>query len=281
MYVWCDLGGRRLVCERERVMTAKDECSARPLSKRKADVKSSRNEAATSRAKDLSSLTKKPRIPSAKKTQVGAIPPSSARVKQLDGAGKKIGSMRNIWDVPLKPPVDKLGDRDMLRELGVDSALLTSLKVRMAADKKTKELFAKAEGSSTTLMADLQVDKSSLARDAGMSERVVVAAETIRNSSAIAPTSAADLFEAITDAYKLGYLDCTNGSAPFYAIGDKDIEMHCPNLPPVQREQVNTVDMKKAEEQEAQEAGGAAKSMANHVDAEKAADQGSPASILE
>ncbi|CAL2271265.1 unnamed protein product [Prunus armeniaca] len=43
-------------------------------------------------------------------------------------------------------------------------------------------------------------------------------------------------FEDITDAYKLGYLDCTNGSAPFYAIGDKDIEMLCSNLLPIQSE---------------------------------------------
>ncbi|CAL9001333.1 unnamed protein product, partial [Prunus brigantina] len=41
--------------------------------------------------------------------------------------------------------------------------------------------------------------------------------------------------EAAMDAYKLGYLDCTNGNHPFYAIGDEDIEMLCPNLLPVQK----------------------------------------------
>ncbi|CAL9011642.1 unnamed protein product [Prunus brigantina] len=43
-------------------------------------------------------------------------------------------------------------------------------------------------------------------------------------------------FEATMDAYKLGYLDATNGDDPFYAIGDGDIEMLCPNLLLVQSE---------------------------------------------
>ncbi|CAL2239634.1 unnamed protein product [Prunus armeniaca] len=46
---------------------------------------------------------KKPRIPSAEKTQVGVVPSSSARVKHLVGAdNKKIGGIRNIRDAPLK-----------------------------------------------------------------------------------------------------------------------------------------------------------------------------------
>ncbi|KAI5313525.1 hypothetical protein L3X38_042701 [Prunus dulcis] len=32
-------------------------------------------------------------------------------------------------------------------------------------------------------------------------------------------------FEVTMDAHKLGYLDCTNGDDPFYAIGDGDIVM--------------------------------------------------------
>ena len=69
----------------------------------------------TSRANDVSSLRKKPRILSVEKIQVGDVPPSSARVKHLVGAdSKQIGDMRNIWDVPPKPPADKLGDRDLL-----------------------------------------------------------------------------------------------------------------------------------------------------------------------
>ncbi|CAL2239411.1 unnamed protein product [Prunus armeniaca] len=41
--------------------------------------------------------------------------------------------------------------------------------------------------------------------------------------------------EATMDAYKLGYLDRTNGNHPFYAIRDEDIEMFCPDLLRVQR----------------------------------------------
>ncbi|XP_034229461.1 heat shock protein 83-like [Prunus dulcis] len=71
--------------------------------------------AATSHAKDVSPLRKKPRIPSVEKSQVEAIPPSSTRVKHLVGAdSNQIGDMRNIRDVPLKLPADKLGDRDLL-----------------------------------------------------------------------------------------------------------------------------------------------------------------------
>ncbi|CAL8993026.1 unnamed protein product, partial [Prunus brigantina] len=60
--------------------------------------------------------------------------------------------------------------------------------------------------------------------------------------------------EATMDTYKLGYLDCTNGNDPFYAIGDKDIKMLCPDLLPVQSEQVNVVNMEGAEEPVGEEA---------------------------
>lgn len=43
--------------------------------------------------------------------------------------------------------------------------------------------------------------------------------------------------ETITDTYKLGYWDCTNGTAPFYAIRDGDIEALCPDLLLVQRKE--------------------------------------------
>ena len=79
-----------------------DECFAEPPPKRKADVKSSRTPATSLRARNVSPLRKKPRLPSAEKTQVGAIPASSARVKHLVGAdSKKIGGMRNIRMFPL------------------------------------------------------------------------------------------------------------------------------------------------------------------------------------
>jgi peptidoglycan hydrolase CwlO-like protein len=111
-------------------------------------------------------------------------------------------------------------------------------------------------------------------------------------------------FKAITDAYKLGYLDCTNGSAPLYAIGDQDIETLCPDLFHVQSEKVDVVSTGGAEEQATEEAlveedgaeedvvdevvadvaeqvGGAAESVAAQVDAEEVADQLSPADISE
>ncbi|CAL9025728.1 unnamed protein product [Prunus brigantina] len=117
-------------------------------------------------------------------------------------------------------------------------------------------------------------------------------AETIQNSSVVAPSSAADLvslkyayfclerkdadvsfsydkllarfgachksakkskFEATMNAYKLGYLDCSTGNDPFYAIGDRDIEMLCSDLLPMQSEQVNVVNMEGAEEQVVEE----------------------------
>ncbi|CAL8169023.1 unnamed protein product [Prunus armeniaca] len=95
-----------------------EACSAEPPSKRKAEVKSPRTQATSSRARNVSPLRKKPKLPSAEKTQVGVVPASSARVKHLVGAdSKKIGGMRNIRDAPLKPIADEFGDPDLLREV--------------------------------------------------------------------------------------------------------------------------------------------------------------------
>ncbi|CAL2268364.1 unnamed protein product [Prunus armeniaca] len=97
---------------------AQEECSAEPRSKRKTNVKSSRTQATSSRAKNVSPLNKKPKLPSAEKTQVVAIPASSAMVKHLVGAdSKKIGGMCNIRDVPLKPLADEFRDHDLLCEV--------------------------------------------------------------------------------------------------------------------------------------------------------------------
>ncbi|CAL2230021.1 unnamed protein product [Prunus armeniaca] len=102
------------------------------------------------------------------------------------------------------------------------------------------------------------------------------------------------------DAYKLGYLDCTKGYDPFYAIGDEDIEMLYPDLPPAESEEANAVNTGGAEEQVAKEAVaekdgveedaadgvvvdvinqacGAAESVADQRDVKEAVDQGSPA----
>ncbi|CAL2246525.1 unnamed protein product [Prunus armeniaca] len=110
--------------------------------------------------------------------------------------------------------------------------------------------------------------------------------------------------EVAMDAYKLGYLDCTRGYDPFYAIGDEDIEMLYPDLPPAQSEKANAVNIEGAEEQVTKEAVaeedgaeedaadevvadvidqacGAAESVAVQADAEEVVDQGSPAGASE
>ncbi|CAL8169024.1 unnamed protein product [Prunus armeniaca] len=99
-------------------------CSAEPPQKRKAEVKSPRTQATSSRARNVSPLRKKPKLPSAEKIQVGVVVTpqpldlQNLGVKHLVGAdSKKIGGMRNIRDAPLKPLADELGDHDLLREV--------------------------------------------------------------------------------------------------------------------------------------------------------------------
>ncbi|CAL2257686.1 unnamed protein product [Prunus armeniaca] len=161
-----------------------------------ADVKSSRNEAANSLAKDASPLRKKPRIPSAEKTQVRAVSSSSTRVKHLVCVdSRNVGGMRTVRGALPESHVDKLENHDLLPgiahalsrsadgksahdlavesrafKLGGDSASLTSLEVRMEAAKKTRESSPRANGSSATSVADPKVDKSSPAGDASMSD---------------------------------------------------------------------------------------------------------------
>ncbi|BBG93495.1 hypothetical protein Prudu_001524, partial [Prunus dulcis] len=87
------------------------------LAVEKAAAKSSRGEATSSHAKDGSPSRKKPRLPSAEKTQVGSAPSSSARVKHLVGADStKVGGMRSIRGVLPEPPADTLENHDMFRE---------------------------------------------------------------------------------------------------------------------------------------------------------------------
>ncbi|CAL8152774.1 unnamed protein product [Prunus armeniaca] len=302
---------------------------------------------------------------------------------------------------------------------GVDSTSQIPLEVRLAEARKARESSAWTKGSSVTSATDPKVDKSSPAGDAGVSDLLktqflsspsscaelvdqirqagdlVFAAETIRNSSAVAPSSvqlselekknaelvsklsaeqtryekktsdlramiselksslaekdselnssAADLAnrkdayfhiecknadishsydkllarlhayhesaeesksEVAMDAYKFGYLDCTRGYDPFYAIGDEDIEMLYPDLPPAQSEKANAVNIEGAEEQVTKEAVaeedgaeedaadkvvadvidqacGAAESVTVQAYAEEVVDQGSPAGASE
>ncbi|CAL8153316.1 unnamed protein product [Prunus armeniaca] len=133
-----------------------------------------------------------------KKTQVGVIPVSSAKVKHLVGAySKKIDGMLNIRDVPLKSLVDEFGDHDLLRESksgsrsgrsahpsnhhvsvaesravkrGVASSSPIPLEVRLVEARKSRKSFARAKGSSATSTADPKVEKSTSAGDAGLSD---------------------------------------------------------------------------------------------------------------
>ena len=58
----------------------------------------------------------------------------------------------------------------------------------------------------------------------------------------------------VSKKYAYFRLNRKNGNDPFYAIRDEDIEMLCPDLLPMQSEQVNTVNIEGAEEQVAEEA---------------------------
>ncbi|CAL2238623.1 unnamed protein product [Prunus armeniaca] len=201
--------------------------------------------------------------------------------------------------------------------------------MRLAKAKKTSESSARAKGSSVSAV-DPKVNKSSPAGDACVFDLLksnflsnpsscaelvdhicqagdlgtfsIFVAETIRNSSAVAPSSAADLIrlkdayfclerknadvsfsydkllvgachksaeksklEATTNAYKLGYLDCSTGNGSFYAIGDGDIEMLSDEVV------INIAD----------QASEAAEVIADQVDAEEAATQRSPAGASE
>ncbi|CAL2271736.1 unnamed protein product [Prunus armeniaca] len=298
------------------------ECSAAPPSKRKADVKSSRTQANSSRARNTSPLRKKPKLLSAEKTQIarrlavwatlGMFPLSlllmsleimicSVKKSMHDLVHLLRGKEMQIFlsEVQVVCTSQRV-EVDLRIKRGVDSSLPIPLEVRLAEARKARESSTRAKGSSETSAADPKVDKSNPAGDAGVSDMlkthflsspsacaelvdqihkvddlgVDFAAETIRNSSYVAPSSAqlselekknAELFKATMDAYKLGYLDCTNV--------DGDIEMLCPDLLPMQIEQVNVVNMEGAEEQVAEEAaGGAAESMADQADVEEVVD---------
>ncbi|CAL2256654.1 unnamed protein product [Prunus armeniaca] len=80
---------------------------------------------------------------------------------------------------------------------GVDSASLTPLEVRLVEAKKMRKSSARTKGSSSQLAVDPKVDKSSIVGDAcvkgidisSASKGLVFVAETIWNSSVVAPSS--------------------------------------------------------------------------------------------
>ncbi|CAL2259776.1 unnamed protein product [Prunus armeniaca] len=94
-----------------------EECSAESPPKGKAAAKSLRDEATHSQVENVSLLRKKPRFPSAKKTQVGSALPSFASAKHLVGADStKVDGMNYVRGILPEPPADKLENRDLLCE---------------------------------------------------------------------------------------------------------------------------------------------------------------------
>ncbi|CAL2271150.1 unnamed protein product [Prunus armeniaca] len=176
-------------------------------------------------------------------------------------------------------------------------------------EKKNAELVSKLSAEQTRyekktsdLRAMISELKSSLAEKD--SELNSSAADLAIRFQAYHESAEESKFEVAMDAYKLGYLDCTKGYDPFYAIGDEEIEMLYPDLPLVKSEEANVVNTEGAEGQVAKEvvaeedgaeedaadavvadvidqACGAAESVADQADAEEAVDQGSPAGVSE
>ncbi|CAL2270979.1 unnamed protein product [Prunus armeniaca] len=166
------------------------EGSAESPPKRKAAAKSSRDEATPSQVENVSLLRKKPRFPSAKKTQVGSALPSSARAKHLVGADStKVGGMNYVRGILLEPLVDKLENHDLLREAtcaqsssakshrdaDIPPRSLSHLHgqkmeieagVRLAEAKKMRESSAWAKSSSSASVVDPKANKSSPVGDA-------------------------------------------------------------------------------------------------------------------
>ncbi|CAL8091978.1 unnamed protein product [Prunus armeniaca] len=83
------------------------------------------------------------------------------------------------------------------------------------------------------------------------------------------------------NAYKLGYLDCSNGNDPFYAVGDGDIEMLCGRRGIAEEDEAEEDATDKVVTDIADQAGGAAENVADQANVEEAVDQGSPAGISE
>ncbi|CAL2272003.1 unnamed protein product [Prunus armeniaca] len=170
-------------------------------------VKSSRNEATTSLVKDVTPLRKKPRIPYAEKTQVRVVLSPSARFKHLVGAySKKIDDIRNVRDVPLESPTDKLGDYDLqgvyLPRSKKMLVFLSEVLVICTSQGMEIELGGVLIRSTITIQLlsheHSSVDKPPVKPVCLL--QAALAAETIRNSSDVAFSYAIDLVSR-KDAY--------------------------------------------------------------------------------
>ncbi|KAI5318311.1 hypothetical protein L3X38_038019 [Prunus dulcis] len=124
-------------------------------------AKSSRDEATSSQAKNVSLLRKKSKIPYTKKTQVRSVPSS---LPKSNISLMHIAERRSAHDPAVESRAFKRG---------IESASLTSLEVRMAVAKKTRESSIRWKGSSATSVDDPKVDKFSPAGDASVSNLAV------------------------------------------------------------------------------------------------------------
>ncbi|CAL2257061.1 unnamed protein product [Prunus armeniaca] len=199
-----------------------EKCSAESPPKRKAAAKSSRGEATSSHEKNGSPSRKKPRLPSAEKTQVGYAPSSSTRVKhtlenhdvlcEATRAQPKSAERQRDVDIPPRSlsRLHRLKDGDRSGKSahdpvvesravkrGVDSVSLTHLEMRLAEAKRMRESSAQAKCSSLTLVVDPNANKSSPAGDACVSD-------LLKMNFLSNPSSCAELVDHIRQAGDLG-----------------------------------------------------------------------------
>ncbi|CAL8091058.1 unnamed protein product [Prunus armeniaca] len=155
----------------------------------------------------------------------------------------KIGSRSGQSTHPSNHHVSTVESRAVKHR--VDSSSSIPLEVRLTEAKKARESFAWAKGSSATSAADPNVDKSTPAEDAGVSD-------LLKTNFLSSPSTCAQLVHQIRQAGDLGTF---------------------PSLSLEKQKEETFLLLQKG--------GGAAESVADQTDAEVAADQGSPAGVSE
>ncbi|CAL8174062.1 unnamed protein product [Prunus armeniaca] len=183
------------------LLAGQEECFTKSPPKRKAVGKSSRGEATSSHTKNRSPSRKKPRLPSAEKTQVGYAPSSSAMVKHTlenhdvlrEAARAQPKSAECQRDVDIPPRIVE----SQAVKRGVDSVSLTPLEIRLAEAKRMRESYAQAKCSSPALAVDPKANKFSSAGDACVSDM-------LKTNFLSNPSSCAELVDHIRQAGDLG-----------------------------------------------------------------------------
>ncbi|CAL2227722.1 unnamed protein product [Prunus armeniaca] len=212
-----------------------------------------------------------------------AVAPSSAQLSELEKKNAELVSKLSIEQTRYEKKTSDL------------QAMIYELKSSLA--EKDSELNSSAADLASRKDAYFHLERKNA--DISHSHDKLLARFHVYHESADESRS-----EVAMDAYKLGYLDCTNGHYPFYAIGDEDIKVLYPDLPLVQSEEANAMNTEGVEEHVAEEAvveedgakedaaddvvadiidqaRGAAESVADQVDAEEAANLGSLAGVSE